>query len=142
MIFDRDDEGRVVSMAHEYYEPTPAQLIEYHRLLSRVKRDEAGQEQRDGNLLEARLYLWRACIHRAGGYEFDGADLMTRENWKDLVPARHQVEAAQVMEPDYSAARLPKPEADGKSPFTPRPGSGSPEPETATAPESSGVPST
>jgi len=143
MIADRDDAGRAVLLPHDYFDATPEQLVEYYRLLSKVKPDESGRNSPDGNLVEARLYLWQGCIHRVVGYELeDGTDLMTRENWKDLVPPHHRVEAAVVMEPDYNAARLPKPAEGARSPFIPPVGSGSPAPEKEPVPEPSDAPTT
>jgi hypothetical protein len=89
--------NRSEKVAHVFAEVSEADLVKYRRKALDFKR-RGKQVENKGSSDAAAIWLWDKCIKSVEGYQAgDGADLMTREDWKKRVPPVHKVTAVELL---------------------------------------------
>jgi hypothetical protein len=126
----RDGRGRIHQVAHCFRPAGKEELLEYERRLPRQEFTRGGPI-RVGSVTDAQLYLWDQLIVRVEGYTISNEDLMTRPDWKDLVPLEHRTVAVAM---HYETRLTPAGEGeDQDDPFDSSSAAGSSAPKPAPA---------
>ncbi len=117
--------GRPRSARHYFTRPSSADAEQYLKSMNRSQRAVEGDIiESSFDSTDADLVLWDKLIVRVEGYLATGlGDIMTKENWRELVPAPHKQAAAQGifylgLEPEKGASD----EEDDGATFSPQGG--------------------
>lgn len=86
--------SRKVTVQHFFRLPTLQDWEKYFRGSSPLGLSRGRDTlEFSGAVQERNLELWESLIEKVEGYEFDGVNIMTLEDWKEKIPVSHKSEA-------------------------------------------------